>query len=76
MDCTFLAPIFTEFHNIFKNAMKELFVNECFCDEASLHFFAIITSEEPESIYFVEKDGTTENIAHTAEQTVRDSIHS
>lgn len=76
MDCKFLSPIFTEFHNIFQNTMNELFVNKCFCDEASLYFFVIKTSEEPEAIYFVEKDGTTETVTHNAGQSIKNSIHS
>lgn len=76
MDCKLLVPISTEFHSIFQNAMNELFVNACLCEEATLYFFVIEICENSECVYLVSKDGTIESITLDEKQTTKETIYS
>lgn len=74
MDCRLLTPIFNEFDCIFQDTMKELFVNQCLCKDASLYFFVIKIDRG--KIYYVDKAGCIKNVAWEEKQSANEAIDS
>lgn len=74
MNLTFLTSLFSEFQNIFRSTMEELFVNKCLCEETSLYFFVIEISEGSKQACFVNARLLTEDICAEGKKTYDELI--